>query len=91
VAKKRKSSSAAKGKKKTARPKRRASAKKAVKGVDFNPVKRQLSAHIAKLEKMYGAGAPGADEKQQATVVRLRALQDELSRLCVPTMILETP
>ena len=91
MAKKRKSSSAAKGKKKAARPRRRASAKKAVKGVDFNPVKRQLATHIAKLEKMYGAETPGADERQQATVTRLRALQNELSQLCVPSMILETP
>lgn len=91
MAKKRKSSSAAKGKKKAARPKRRASAKKAVKGVNFNPVKLQLTAHIAALEKLYGTGAPGADERQQATIASLRSLQGELSRLCAPTMILERP
>ncbi len=90
MAKKRKSSSSSRGKKKAARPKRRSGAKKTA-GVNFNPVKRQISSHIAKLEKLYAAAAPGADARQQETVTRLRALQRELSDLCAPTMILEAP
>ena len=91
MAKKRRASSSSKAKKKAAGTKRRSSAKKTVKGVDFNPVKRQLAAHIARLEKQYGAGAVAVDSRQQEIVAKLRGLQRELSDLCAPTMTLEAP
>ena len=82
MVKKRKSSSKSKGKKKAARPRRR-SAPKAPKGVDFNPVKKQLRAHIEKLEK-------GLGPYPEATLTKLKALQQEMTELCFPTMIIPT-
>jgi hypothetical protein len=86
VVKKRKSSSKSKGKKKPARPRRR-SAPKVPKGVDFNPVKKQLRAHIEKLEKSLG---PYPEAKAQDTLTKLKALQQEMTELCFPTMIIPT-
>jgi hypothetical protein len=87
VAKKRKTSSKSKRKKKAARP-RRKSVQSAPKGIDFNPVKKQLKAHIEKLEKEAGAFP---DAKAQDTLTKLKTLQNAMTDLCIPTMIIPPP
>ena len=60
-------------------------------GVNFNPVKKQLKAHIAKLEKQLGgsqARATAVDQGGWDTLDQLKALNQQLSFLCQPTMVI---
>lgn len=88
----RKSSSPKKRVRKAARPKRKAVARTApTRGVDFNPVKKQLRAHIAKLEKQLGgpeARATAVDLKGWDTLDSLKALNQQMTDLCQPTMVI---
>ena len=99
MAKKRKpsrksSSPSTKRARKAARAPRRATSKRAEpKGVDFNPVKRQLRAQIEKLEKRLGgpaarATAAPADEEAFKTLDRLKAVNREMTSLCFPSMVI---
>lgn len=88
------SSSSTKRARKAARPARKAASKRAKpRGVDFNPVKKQLRAQIEKLEKQMGgaaarAAAAPADEGAYRTLDRLKALNRELTDMCFPTMVI---
>jgi hypothetical protein len=79
---------------KAARPARKAAASRAkatAGGVDFNPVKKQLRAHIAKLERQLGgpeARAAAADTAAYDTLDQLKALNPQLTFLCQPTMVI---
>ena len=89
----RKSSSPKKRVKKAARPKRKAPVARAMPtaGVDFNPVKKQLRAHIAKLEKQLGgpeARAAAVDLKGFETLDQLKTLNQQLTDLCFPSMVI---
>jgi uncharacterized protein (DUF1501 family) len=90
----RKASSKKKPARKAARPARKAAAPRAraaAGGVDFNPVKKQLRAHIAKLERQLGgpeARATAVDLKAFDTLDQLKALNQQLSDLCQPTMVI---
>ena len=89
----RKPSSPKKKVKKATRPKRKAPVARAMPaaGVDFNPVKKQLRAHIAKLEKQLGgpeARATAVDLKGFETLDQLKTLNDQLTTLCQPTMVI---
>jgi hypothetical protein len=60
-------------------------------GVDFNPVKKQLRAHIAKLEKQLGgpeARATAVDLKGFETLDQLKTLNQQLTDLCFPSMVI---
>jgi uncharacterized protein (DUF1501 family) len=74
---------------KAARPVRKAAAARG--GVDFNPVKKQLRAHIAKLEKQLGgpeARTAAVDLKGWDTLDQLKTLNQQLTDLCQPTMVI---
>ena len=98
MAKKRKpsrksSSSSTKRARKAARAPRRATKRAKPKGVDFNPVKKQLRAQIEKLEKRLGgpaarAFAAPADEEAFKTLDGLKAVNLEMTRLCFPSMVI---
>jgi hypothetical protein len=89
----RKSSSAKKRVKKAARPARKVATTRAMpaRGVDFNPVKAQLRAHIAKLERQLGgpeARAGAVDQRPFETLDQLKVLNATLTNICQPTMII---
>jgi hypothetical protein len=98
VAKKRtppRKSSSAKRVKKASRPARKTATKRATPagGVDFRPVKAQIRAHIAKLEKRLGgpeARAAAADPKEYETLDQLRALNQQLTTFCFPSMVINS-
>lgn len=75
--------------KKKRKPARRTTKKAAPRGVDFNPVKKQLASHIAKFEKKYGTEP--LDPEAAAKLTRLRAVSQEMTDICFPSMILEFP
>lgn len=86
-------SSSPKRVKKALRPPRKAAAKRAKPAVDFNPVKKQLRAHIAKLERRLGgpeARAAAMDTKQFETLDQLKALNDQLTTMCFPSMVIQS-
>ena len=59
--------------------------------VDFNPIKKDLKAHIAKLEAELGsteARALAADQESVTTLRKLRQLDDMMTDLCAPTMVI---
>lgn len=78
---------------KKAKPVRKAASTraKATRGVDFNPVKKQLKAHIARLEKKLGgpeARAAAVDLKEWEALDQLRSLNDQMTNICQPTMVI---
>ena len=80
---------------KAARPVRKAARAKAKAaapgGVDFNPVKKRLRAHIAELEAKLGgpeARAAAVDKTPFETLDKLKALNERLTDLCQPTMVI---
>lgn len=78
---------------KAARPARKSASKaRPSKGVvDFNPIKKDLKAHIAKLEARLGAPeavALAADQESAATLQKLRQLDQLMTDLCAPTMVI---
>jgi hypothetical protein len=88
-------SSAKKRVKKAARPARKAAGAKAKAaapgGVNFNPVKKQLRAHIAELEAKLGgpeARAAAVDKTPFETLDKLKAVNRQLTDLCQPTMVI---
>lgn len=94
----RKSSSSTKKRATTAsRPARKPARTKAAvramraRGVDFNPVKKELRAHIAKLEKQLGgseARAAAVDKTPYETLDELREINQRLTNICQPTMVI---
>jgi hypothetical protein len=59
--------------------------------VDFNPVKKQLRAHIAKLERKLAtaeARAAGVDPAAFESLNQLKALNDQLTTMCFPSMVI---
>jgi hypothetical protein len=89
----RKSSSTKRRVTRATRPARKKVAARATRagGVDFNPVKKELRAHIAKLEKQLGgpeARAAAADKSPYETLDELRAINQRLTSLCQPTMVI---
>ena len=86
-------SSSSKRVKKPSRPTRKAAAKQAKPKVDFRPVKKQIRAHIARLERRLGgpeARAAAADPKEFETLDQLRALNLQLTAMCSPTMVINS-
>ena len=77
---------------KKAKPVRKAASTRAkARGVDFKPVKRQLRAHIAKLEKQLGgpeARAAAVDLQGWEALDQLKALNDQMTNICQPTMVI---
>jgi hypothetical protein len=96
VAKKRtppRKSSSAKRVRKPSRPTRKAAKAKPKPKVDFRPVKKQLRAHIAKLERRLGgpeARAAAADQKEYETLDQLKALNQQLTAFCFPSMVINS-
>jgi hypothetical protein len=96
VAKKRtpaRKSSPKKKARKAARPVRKSATKaKAPRGVvDFRPVKKSLTAHIAKLEAQLGpveARALAADQGPVRTLEKLHQLSALMTDICQPTMVI---
>jgi hypothetical protein len=91
----RKRSSAKKTAKKASRPARSAATKRtraaAGGGVDFNPVKKQLRAHIAKLERKLAtaeARAAVVDPAASESLKQLKALNEQLTTMCFPSMVI---
>lgn len=89
----RKSSTARKRVTKAARPRRKKATARAMptRGVNFNPVKRELRAHIAKLEKQLGGAegrAAAPDQRAYETLDQLKALNAQLTNICQPTMVI---
>ncbi len=87
--------SSAKRVKKASRPTRKTATKRAkpAGGVDFRPVKAQIRAHIAKLEKRLGgpeARAAAADPKEYETLDQLKALNQQLTAFCFPSMVINS-
>ncbi len=79
--------------KKAARPVRKSASKaRASKaGVDLNPVKKGLRAHIAKLQAQLGppeAHALAADQESVRTLAKLQQLDALMTDLCTPTMVI---
>lgn len=79
--------------KKPARPARKSTTKaRPPRGViDFNPVKKSLRAHIAKLESRLGpaeARALAADQEPVRTLAKLQQLDQLMTDLCTPTMVI---
>jgi hypothetical protein len=59
--------------------------------VDFNPVKKQLRAHIAKLERKLAtaeARAAVVDPAAFESLNQLKALNDQLTTMCFPSMVI---
>ena len=87
--------SSAKRVKKAVRPARKSATKRAkpAGGVNFKPVKAQIRAHIAKLERRLGgpeARAAAADPKEYETLDQLRALNQQLTTMCFPSMVINS-
>jgi hypothetical protein len=80
--------------KKTARPARKTAgtkARPAGRGIDFNPVKERLRAHIRKLELQLGgaeARAAALDPAPWDTLDKLHRLNSLMSEVCQPTMVI---
>lgn len=79
--------------KKPARPVRKSASKTKAKkgGVDFNPIKRDIRAQIAKLEARLGppeAHALAADQASVVTLGKLQQLSAMMTDLCQPNMII---
>jgi hypothetical protein len=86
-------SSSAKRVRKASRPTRKAATRQAKPKVDFRPVKKQLRAHIAKLERRLGgpeARAAAADPKEYETLDQLKALNQQLTAFCFPSMVINS-
>jgi hypothetical protein len=59
--------------------------------VDFNPVKKQLRAHIAKLERKLAtaeARAAVVDPAASESLKQLKALNEQLTTMCFPSMVI---
>jgi hypothetical protein len=85
----RKSSPKKRAKKPARRPTTKARASKA--GVDFRPIKRDIKAHIAKLEAQLGpaeARALAADQESVVTLGKLQRLDALMTDICQPNMII---
>lgn len=79
--------------KKAARPVRKSASKPRAKrgGVDFNPIKRDIKAQIAKLEARLGppeTHALAADQDSVVTLGKLQRLDALMTDLCQPSMII---
>ena len=79
--------------KKAARPVRKSATKaKAPRGgLDFNPVKKSLRAHIAKLEARLGPAevrALAADQEPVRTLEKLHQLNALMTEICQPSMVI---
>jgi uncharacterized protein involved in exopolysaccharide biosynthesis len=90
----RKKSTARKTAKKPARSTRASATKRtraSAGGVDFNPVKKQLRAHIARLERKLAtaeARAAVVDPGAFESLNQLKALNDQLTTMCFPSMVI---
>ncbi len=87
--------SSAKRVKKASRPTRKAATRqsKPKPKVDFRPVKKQIRAHIARLERRLGgteARAAAADPKEYETLDQLKALNQQLTSFCFPSMVINS-
>jgi len=76
-----------------ARPARKAATKAKAKkgGVDFNPIKKDIRAQIAKLEAQLGppeAHALAADQASVQTLAKLQQLNQLMTDICQPNMII---
>ena len=79
--------------KKAARPVRKSAtkAKAPRRGIDLNPVKKSLRAHIAKLEAQLGpaeARAIAADQEPVRTLEKLHRLNALMTEICQPSMVI---
>ena len=85
----RKSSPTKRAKKPARRPATKARASKGA--VDFRPIKRDIKAHIAKLQAQLGppeAHALAADQASVVTLGKLQQLDLLMTDLCQPNMII---
>ena len=74
--------------KKATRPVRKAAAKPQG-GVDFRPVKRDLKAHIARLQTQLAAPeARGLTGEEETTLGKLREIDRLMSEVCQPNMVI---
>jgi hypothetical protein len=79
--------------KKAARPVRKSASKARAKkgGVDFNPIKKDIRAQIAKLQAQLGppeAHALAADQESVITLGKLQQLNALMTDICQPNMII---
>ena len=86
-------SSTKKPARKAARPARKSASKaRSSRGaIDFNPVKRSLRAHIARLEARLGpaeARALAADQESVMTLEKLHQLNNLMTDICQPSMVI---
>jgi hypothetical protein len=78
---------------KAARPARKPATKAKAKkrGVDFNPIKRDIRAQIARLEAQLGppeAHALAADQESVITLGKLQQLNALMTEICQPSMVI---
>jgi len=85
----RKSSAKKRPTKPARKPATKAKAKR--RGVDFRPIKRDLKAHIAKLEAQLGppeARALAVDQESVQTLAKLHQINQLMTDVCQPNMII---